>query len=260
MSSHSQISSPPEKSPSSLIASLYDRTTLEGLMYQYWRKDTVTAERKRIRQTWFDYRHAHPVARSLIFVEEYNRAHQRAYKRFYGKPASSTSDLPRNAHSPLYRRPGQAITAVLGRMHLVDELGCPYDTFFDAALSYYMQERGFETWKGDSEFLADLPLPPLQMCADAVTLISSQKAFEKKNDIRLRLPEHKHYHTDNWHGTSNQKACSKWLIKQVQNRRDRNLALSVLCYDKKLIREAEVVRQLSVDTVKKMRDIRNSNL
>lgn len=229
-------------------------------MYQYWRPATVTAERKRIRQTWFDYRHIHPALRSCLFVHEYNRAYQRAYKRFYGTPSNGKSDLPANYSKSLYKRSTRSITLTIGRMHLIDELGCPYDSYFDAAFNHFMQERAFDEWKIKSPYLANLPLPPLQMIADARTLISSQKAFEQKNTFRLRLPRHPHYKASNWSGTSNQKACAKWLIDEVRNRSDRNIALARLCYEADLIRENEVVKRLSIDTVKKMRDIKSSML
>ncbi len=258
---NSQDSSPAKANLfSDVIQSEYDWVTLEGLMYQYWREDTVTAERKRIHQTWFDYRHIHPVLRSFVFVHEYNKAHQRAFKRFYGTPKSGRSDLPAGASRGLYTRKPRTITTIIGRMHLIDELGSPYDTYFDAAFNHFMQERAFDEWKVNNPYLKDMPLPPLQMLADAHSMISSQKAFEKRNTIRLRLPEHPHYQASNWVGTHNQKTCAKWLIDEVRNRPDRNIALARLCYEAGLIRENEVVKHLSIETVKKMRDIRNTML
>tara|TARA_R110000851_G_scaffold59347_9_gene137407 strand:- start:14387 stop:14827 length:441 start_codon:yes stop_codon:yes gene_type:complete len=145
-------------------------------------------------------------------------------------------------------------------MHLIDELGCPYDSFFDAAFNHFMQERGFDEWKKKSPYLEKMDLPPLQMLADAGSLISSQKMFEHKNTFKLRLPKHPHYAASNWVGTSNQIACSKWLINEVRSRPDRNIALARLCYDVDMIRETEVVKLLSIDTVKKMRDIKKTLL
>lgn len=243
-----------------VVQSELDWTTLEGLMYKFWRKDMVKAERKRIHQCWFDYRHIHPVLRSYVFIHEYNEAHRRAFKRFYGRPASGRSDLPKNAQRSLYNRPARTIVSTLNRMHLVDQLGCPYDSYFDASFNHFMQERGFDKWKSNNPYLADLDLPPLNMLTEASTMISGQRAFEKRNTIKLRLPKHPHYHADAWVGSSNQKACSKWLINEVRNRPDRNIALARLCYDLRLIREAEVVRVLSLDTVKQMRDIKKTLL
>lgn len=258
---NSQASSPPANALfKDVIQSELDRVTLDGLMYQYWREETVTKERKRIHQTWFDYRHIHPVLRSFVFVHEYNRAHQRAFKRFYGTPSSGRSDLPKGAGRSLYTSKPRTITVTLGRMHLIDELGCPYDTYFDAAFNHFMQERAFDDWKKNNPYLADMPLPPLQMLADANSMISSQKAFEKRNTIRLRLPEHSHYQASNWVGTYNQKSCAKWLIDEVRNRPDRNIALARLCYEAGLIRENEVVKRLSLKTVKEMRHIRETML
>lgn len=258
---NSHVSSPTAKTLfEHVVQSELDWTTLEGIMYQFWRTDMVKAERRRIKQCWFDYRHIHPVLRSYVFIHEYNEAHKRAFKRFYGSPASGRSDLPRNAMRSLYNRPARTIVSTINRMHLIDQLGCPYDSYFDAAFNHFMQDRGFDKWKSNTPYLANLDLPPLQMLTDASTIISSQKTFEHKNTIRLRLPKHPHYFAANWVGTSNQKACSKWLIDEVRNRPDRNIALARLCYEVGLIRENEVVRALSLETVTKMRDIKNSIL
>ena len=259
---NSQASSAANQSSiiSDVIESNYDWVTFEGWMYQFWKPETVTAERKRIHQTWFDYRHMHPALRSCVFVHEYNRAYKRAYKRFYGTPKRTHTDLPLNAHKTLYKRSPRSISMTLSRMHLIDELGCPYDSFFDAAFNHFMQERAFDEWKKNSPYLEHMPLPPLQLLADASSLISSQKMFEQNNVFKLRLPKHSHYSASKWVGTSNQKACAKWLISQVRNRPDRNIALARLCYDMDLLREKEVVRELSIDTVKKMRDIKTTLL
>lgn len=227
-------------------------------MYQFWERDTVTAERKRIKQAWFDYRHVHPVLRSFIFQREYILAYQRAFKRFYGNPGKDGGDLPHGFSTPLYKRRPRTIRMIISRMHLVDELGCPYDTFFDAAFEHFMQERNYLGWHKNNEFLARWKLPPIQMLADSASLITGMKAFEKRNGIKLRLPEHPHYKAENWTGTSNQKACAHWLIKAVKNRPDRNHALARLTYEMNLLREQEVVRHMDLATVKKIRDIRSS--
>lgn len=237
-----------------------DWTTLEGLMYQYWRSDMVTAERKRIRQTWFDYRHMHPVLRSYVFMHEYNKAHQRAYLKYHGTPTKNGSDLPRYSHNDLYRRNATTLVSVITRMHIIDELGCPYDSYFDAAFEHFMQHQGFDEWKQGIPHFADMPLPPISILANAHAMISSQRQFETTNLYRMRIPAHPHYKAVNWVGTFNQKDCAKWLIKQVQNRPLRDTTLARMCYQAGLLREAEVVKYLSIDTVKEMRHINKTVL
>lgn len=237
-----------------------DWVVLESLMYQYWKPDTITAERKRIRQTWFDYRHIHPVLRSFVFVCEYNLAHQRAYKRFYGEPEQPFEDLPRGWRTPLYKRSQRNIRLTVLKMHLIDEMGCPYDTFFDAAFEHFMQERSFLSWdwRKTGRYREPLKLPPLTVLADGRGLISAQKAFEKKNGIKIRLPKHPHYKASNWCGTVSQKECAKYLIDQVKSRGDRNIGLARLAYELDLLRENEVVKYLSLDAVKQMRAIKHT--
>lgn len=239
-----------------------DRLDLDVLMYKYWRKDVVTAERKRIRQTWFDYRHIHPVLRSFLFLKEHDLAYTRAHKRFYGVVRDQSRTLPgRGRSKPLYKRKPRSIIMTLRAMHLVDELGCPYDLFFDAAFNHFMQDRGFETvWRTKAPGLQNAELPPLTVLADASSLISVQRTFENRNSYKLRLPKHDHYLIRNWIGSPNQKDCAKWLIDATQGRPDRHIALARLVYEAEMLRETEVARRLGIETVSKMRDIRTSIL
>jgi len=237
-----------------------DWIVLEGLMYQFWKPDIVTAERKRIRQTWFDYRHLHPVMRSFVFVHEYNEAYKRAYKRHYGKPKEIGGDLFAGAKTSLYKRNAHTLAITLSRMHLIDELGCPYDSYFNAAFDHFMIEKSYADWRTGHKHLDRMPLPPLVMLADASSMISSQKAFEHRNVFKLRLPKHPHYFASNWSGTANQKACAKWLINTVRQRVDRDVALARLAYEEDLLREKEIVKYLSLDAVKSMRVIRKTTL
>ncbi|MDX5412891.1 MAG: hypothetical protein LPK02_07570 [Rhodobacterales bacterium] len=234
----------------------FNRTRLEGLIYQFWKPKVIEAERERVHQTWFDYRQLHPALRSYVFVEEYNRAHQRAYKRFYGAPLPGRSDLPYNASKDLYRRSAHSIERTLRAMHLVDELGCPYDSYFDAAFTHFMQERGFDTyWKDAVKAFEDLPLPPIIVMADARSMINAQQLFERKNAIRIRVPKHPTYRASAWRGTPNQIECAKWLIDQASAGTDRNYTLARMLYDLDLLREQEVVRRLGIDVVKLVRAI-----
>ena len=239
------------------------RLDFDALMYKFWRRDMITAERKRIRQTWFDYRHIHPVLRSFAFLKEYELAHVRAHKRFYGEVKDKSRTLPsRGASRSLYRRSARSITMTITRMHLVDELGCPYDSFFDAAFNHFMQDRSFEqVWKDKVPAFRNLDLPPITVLADdAASLITAQKAFETRNSYRMRLPQHPHYLAENWIGSPQQKECAGWLIKATQTRPDRNVALARLCYEAGLLRENEVARRLGIDVVKSMRSIRSTIL
>lgn len=235
-----------------------DITAFESLMYQYWSPDMLKAERARMRSTWFDYRHIHPVLRSFVFVREYDLAHQRAFKRFYGVAKEPFEDRPRNAGTSLYRRTGHTIKVTISRMHLIDELGCPYDSFFNAAFDYCMQEKGFLDWKSNHEFLEGVKLPPLTLLADAATLISSQKAFEQKNSYKMKLPEHSHYQAKNWCGSDTQKDFALWLIQTAQARGgDRDMVLARLAYQAGLLRENEVARHLGLNVVKAMRSMKS---
>lgn len=233
----------------------FDWVALEGLMYQFWKPDTITAERKRIRQCWYDYRHIHPVMRSFVFVREYERAHQRAFKRYYGVSKDPFGDLPRGSQRTLYARSQYTIRQVVLKMHLIDELGAPYDTYFDAAFDHMMQERGYETyWRKNKAFSQHI-LPPINTLADARSMIAGQKFVERRNDIKLCLPKHPHYFASNWIGSISQKQCSKWLISEAKRRPDRTIALSRLTYELNLLREHEVVRYLGVAEVKRMRSM-----
>jgi len=255
-----QVSSPvnPNKDIFDYVPEVgYDWLTFESLMYQFWKPDSVVRERKRIRQTWFDYRHIHPVLRSFVFLKEYERAYQRAYKRYYGTPSRPGKDLP--STKSLYRRKPTAIRLIILKMHLIDELGCPYDTYFNAAIDHMMQERGFETtFKDAAPHLRNLALPPLNMLCDARALVSGQKAFEERNSYKMRLPKLPHYRAENWHGTSEQKACAKWLIKTANTKPGRDTVLARLAYEAGLIRENEVVKHLSLSVVKNMRAIKST--
>ena len=208
-------------------------------MYQFWRPKAVERERSRIHQTWFDYRHIHPVLRSFVFIREFDLAHQRAYRRYYGE-AKDGEDSPRNVHVPLYRRKPKQIVMTINMMHVVDELGFPYDSFFDAAFDYVIQDRGFQGWT--SEYMQELRLPPLSVLVDAGTAISAAKAFERRNIYRMRLPEHPHYRAENWRNTYNQRSCAKWLINMARQRGegDRLYTLARLVYEAGLLRENEI--------------------
>lgn len=233
-----------------------DNIRLEGLMYQFWKQEWVEAERERIGQTWFDYRQLHPVLRSYIFVEEYNRAHRRAYKRFYGEPADNRVDLPFNHKVDLYKRSAHSIVRILRAMHLVDQVGCPYDSYFDAAFWHFMQERQFDTsWRDAVPAFKDMPLPPIVVMVDGSALITAQQAFEKRNAIKLRIPKHPTYRASAWAGTANQIECANWLINQATASSDRNYTLARMLYDLDLIREQEVVRRFGIDVVKTVRAI-----
>lgn len=234
----------------------FSRTRLEGLMYQFWKREWVETERERIHQTWFDYRQAHPVLRSYIFVEEYKLAYQRAYKRFYGAPLPGKSDLPPNFRIDLYKRSAHSITRTIRAMHLVDEMGCPYDSYFDAAFEHFMQTRGFDTyWKEASPAFEKMDLPPIVIMADARSMIDAQRMFERKNAIRLRIPQHPTYRASAWKETANQMECAMWLINQASASSDRNYTLARMLYDLDLIREHEVVRRFGIDVVKQLRAI-----
>lgn len=250
----------PANSNASIFASVsqvgFSRTRLEGLMYQFWKPKWIEAERERIHQTWFDYRQLHPVLRSYVFVHEYNEAHKRAYKRFYGEPLEGRSDRPFNDRVDLYRRSAHSIERTIRAMHLVDELGCPYDSYFNAAFDHFMQQRGFDTyWKDAVPAFANMPLPPIVIMADARSMITAQQMFERKNAIKLRIPEHATYRASRWNGTKNQIECANWLINQASASSDRNYTLARMLYDLDLIREQEVVRRLGIDAVKAVRAI-----
>lgn len=251
-----QASSPNEKLFAHVPEYEYDRIKLEGLMYQFWRPALIEAERSRIRQTWFDYRHIHPVLRSFVFVREYDLAFTRAHRRYFGDVSDPTRSIPRAR--PLYRRKARTIVRILNCMHLIDELGCPYDSYFDAAFDHMMQDRGYETyWRKSVEYFQGIELPPLVNLVDARSLISGQAMFERRNSYRLRLPEHPHYRAENWSGSANQRFCADWLIQTVRNREDRDWALARLVYEVGLLREHEIARALSLDAVKRVRAIRS---
>lgn len=226
---------------------------MDRLMYQFWKPDSIEQERERIYQTWFDYRHVHPVMRSFIYMRAYERAHQKAFKRFFGAPKEPGLDLP--STRSLYTRKSATIRRVIVQMHVIDELGIPYPIFMDAAFEHFMQERAYTSKWREHDVFSGLQLPPVTSIVDTESTLAGQKAFVSRNSYDLQLPQHPHYHASNWVGSDNQKDFALTVMKRVQNSSNRDTRLAKLVYHADRLREVDVARRLGLKTVKNIRAI-----
>lgn len=253
---------PPEGHLTTLSGAFYgdalDRVQLEAQFAQFWKPKWIEREIDRVRSTWFDYRHAHPVLRSHYFIHEYTLAYRRAWRRFYDHKANTTGMHPWRAKRSLYSQAAQTITQVINLMHTVDEACMPYDIFFDGAIEHFMQEREFARVWTKARGLQGLKLPPLRVLKDGEALIHAQKIFDRRNRTKLRLAKHPHYFADAWLNSQSQQDYVRYLFNEAR-KREGNLVyvLAALVYDRGIVREHEVARKFGIEMVKSIRVYRD---
>lgn len=244
---------------SSIKDNAEDPIVLDRTLYRYWREKWLKREMIVARKSWFDYRSLHPVTRSKLFVAEYEKAHQRAFIRFYGEPSKDDEwrMLPR-AKKGLYARNPRTIATIIGYMQTVDEARLPYDMFFDGAFHHMMQDRGFTTFWKKHKALESYDLPPLTSMVNGESMIAAAKHFERKCKTKLKLPTAAKYRASNWRGTDDQKEFASWLIGEAMRRGgDMYWVLARMVYQLDLLRELEVARKLGLDAVKQLRSIKS---
>lgn len=230
---------------------------LEVQLHRFWKPSWIEREKKRIRTAWFDYRHAHPALRSHFFMHAHTLAYRRAYKRFYDAQTNTTGMYPTKRRS-LYACANGYIISAINLMHTVDELGLPYDVFFDAAYEHMMQQREFATVWNKAKGLRGMKLPPITVMRDGGVLIAAQTRFDRLNRTKLRLAQHSSYWAESWAGLDHQRDYVAYLVHHARKRgTDLPYALAALVYDKGVLHEREVLRHFGREMVRSIRFLRD---
>lgn len=124
------------------------------------------------------------------------------------------------AFNSLYYQKAQKISLVIGRMHLVDEMGLPYRYFFEHAFWHWMQERAYaHSWRGKLAGTRSYDLlPPLRLLLDGECVVAVLKSFEHACRTKMIMPVAETYKGSNWTATNMQQAYAKWVTNNIRLR------------------------------------------
>jgi len=224
---------------------------LEIYAARYWSRQQLKQAVYVTQKAWFDYRMIHPVKRVMLFAHHYRRARERAFARVFSRRVKMADDIPFTKKT---HRSGQT-SRFTNMMFVVDEMGIPYDHFFDEIIHWLMQEGAYKTWdqSGWGDIAQGVPL--LTHMTHGKAIIATQKAFDERCKVKLPLPLHPAYKVEKWAGTPAQKDCIAWLCAQTKNRGPMmNHALKHLII-KGYLHEREILRRFGPDTVREVRAI-----
>lgn len=195
----------------------FDRVQLDEQLALHWRDRQVDVENERLAQTWFDYRHCHPVLRSHFFYHAYTLAWRRAHRRHIDVTRDVSHFTPWPGRRPcLYFQKPQTIMATIDAMHFADELRIPYDVFMDAAFEHLLQERGWRASHSKARDVRASILPPVRLFRDGDVAIAAQRAFERRNARTIRLAQHAHYKASRFMGLEWQREYQRYLVTEVR--------------------------------------------
>jgi len=222
--------------------------SLETQLIENWRPRHLKVELERMSSAWFDYRMLHPAQRAHVCYFEYKNAFHRKLKKYYMREDWTHS-------SSLFNRKPQTISQFLTVMHVADELGMPYERYFDEVMEHMLMHSGYSgTWELN-DALKTRPIPPISLLARGDSVMFATQAFDTANSLRITLPKHEMFQGANWTGSKIQRDFAEWVMNQARRKGSKAHFILKQIMDKGYLTEREILRKFGTEMVLSIRAI-----